>query len=73
MYFNHLTRRTSPYAYTARKLAVIIWNMVTKGEQYNPPEEYSLEEKRKLKVLKNFKKNINKFGITPDDIGFATN
>jgi len=47
--------------------------MVTKGEQYNPPEEYSLEEKRKLKVLKNFKKDINKFGITPDDIGFATN
>ena len=59
---------------TARKLAVIIWNMVTKGEQYNPPEEYSLiEQKRKLKALKNIKKNIKKFAITPDDIGFATN
>ena len=58
---------------TARKLAVIIWNMVTKGEQYNPPEEYSLkEQKRKLKALNNIKKNIKKFGITPEDIGFAT-
>ncbi len=33
---------------TARKLAVILWNMVTKREQYNPTNQYVfLDEKRR--------------------------
>ncbi len=54
---------------TARKLAVIIWNMLTKKEQYNPPEEYLfLDQKRKLGIVKRMRKDMTKFGITTDDL-----
>lgn len=36
---------------TARKLAVILWNMLSKNQQYNPPTIYEyLDQKRKRKV-----------------------
>jgi transposase len=58
---------------TARKLAVIVWNMVTKKAQYSPPVEYMfLDEKRKLKLVQRIRKNIIKFDIQPNEIGFAT-
>jgi hypothetical protein len=58
---------------TARKLAVIVWNMATKKVQYNPPVEYMfLDEKRKLKLVQRIRKNIAKFDIKPDEVGFAT-
>lgn len=58
---------------TARKLAMIIWNMVTKKEPYNPPEEYLfLDQKRKLGLVKRIRKNITKFDITPDELGLIT-
>ena len=37
---------------TARKLAVIIWNILSKNQQYTPPTVYEyLDQKRKRKVL----------------------
>lgn len=43
--------RTSAVSATARKLAVIIWNMLTNHQQYNPPSTYEyLDQKRKKKV-----------------------
>jgi transposase len=58
----------------ARKLAVITWNMVTKGIAYNPPTEYLfLDEKRKLGLVKRIKKQITKFGFTNEELGFVTN
>jgi len=37
---------------TARKLATILWNMLFKNQQYNPPTIYEyLDQKRKRKVL----------------------
>lgn len=58
---------------TARKLAVIIWNMVIKKQQYNPEEKHMfLDEKRKLGIVKRMKKKIAKLGITNQDLGFAT-
>ena len=37
---------------TARKLAIILWNMLYKNEQYSPPTIYEyLDQKRKRKVL----------------------
>ena len=54
---------------TARKLAMIIWNMVTKKEPYNPPEEYLfLDQKRKLGIVKRIRKNMAKFDISTDDL-----
>ncbi|WP_369073182.1 transposase [Aquimarina agarivorans] len=58
---------------TARKLAVIIWNMATKKEPYKPKNEYLfLDQKRKMGLVKRMKKQINKFDIKPEDLDFST-
>ena len=58
----------------ARKLAVIVWNMLVKGQAYNPPTEYLfLDEKRKHKLVARVKKQIVKFGLTEAELGFASN
>ena len=56
----------------ARKLAVIVWNMIVKAVPYKPPTEYLfLDEKRKLGLVKRIKKQITKFDITNADLGFV--
>lgn len=58
---------------TARKLAVILWNMATKNQPYNPPSIYMFrDEKRKLGLIKRMRKQIAKFDINPADIGILT-
>lgn len=65
--------RVSAISATARKLAVIIWNMVVKGVPYINPEGYLfLDQKRKLGLVKRIRKQIDKFGLTSQDIGFVT-
>lgn len=65
--------RSTAISATARKLAVIIWNMLTKKEPYNPPTEYLfLDQKRKMKLVSRIKKNIAKFELKPEDVGFVT-
>ncbi|GAA0877322.1 hypothetical protein GCM10009119_02900 [Algoriphagus jejuensis] len=65
--------RVSAISATARKLAVIIWNMVVKGTPYVDPEGYLfLDQKRKLGLVKRIKKQIDKFGLTEDDLGLKT-
>jgi len=69
---NYKKGRATAISATARKLAVIIWNMLTKGIPYHPPTEYLfLDQKRKLKMLSRIKKNIVKFDIRPEDIGLS--
>lgn len=64
--------RQAAVSATARKLAVIIWNMITKKIQYQPPSDYLfLDQKRKLGIVKRIKKQITKFGLTNEDIGFS--
>ena len=64
---------TSAISATARKLAVIIWNMITKKVPYKTDNQYEfLDQKRKRKVLE-MKKVIHKFDITPDDLGLQLN
>ena len=71
---NYKKGRSTAISATARKLAVIIWNMLSKGEQYNPPTEYLfLDQKRKLKLVNRIKKNISKFDLKPEDVGFCNN
>ncbi|VAW28061.1 hypothetical protein MNBD_BACTEROID06-507, partial [hydrothermal vent metagenome] len=68
---NYKKGRATAVSATARKLAVIIWNMLAKGEQYKPPTEYLfLDQKRKLRLVSRMKKNIAKFDIKPQDVGF---
>jgi len=65
--------RTSAVSATARKLAVIIWNMIVKKQPYQPPIQYLfLDQKRKMGLIKKIKKQINKFEITGNDLGLGT-
>lgn len=65
--------RVSAISATARKLAVIIWNMVVKGEPYiNPAGYLYLDQKRKLGLVKRIQKQIDKFGLTNADLKFST-
>ena len=71
---NYKKGRATAISATARKLAVIIWNMLVKGEQYKPPVEYLfLDQKRKMKLVSRMKKNIDKFELKPGDLGFNFN
>lgn len=64
--------RTAAVSATARKLAVIIWNMITRKIEYQPPTEYLfLDQKRKMKVVERIKKNIAKLELKPEDVGFV--
>jgi hypothetical protein len=66
--------RTVAVSATARKLAIIIWNMVVKQTSYNPPTNYLfLDQKRKLGMVKRIRKQIAKFELTNEDLGFVTN
>lgn len=53
---------------TARKIAVILWNMITKKLPYMPKTNYIfLDEKRKQIAL--VRKKIAKFGLDPNELG----
>jgi transposase len=74
-FFNRVAYRKGRQAAisaTARKLATIIWIMATKKVPYTPPSDYLfLDQKRRLKAMQRIKKNIAKFDIKPEDIGFS--
>ncbi|MBP6620651.1 MAG: IS110 family transposase [Leadbetterella sp.] len=64
--------RVSAISATARKLAVIVWNMVTKGTRYINPEGYLfLDQKRKLGLVKRIQKQIDKFGLTNAELNIT--
>lgn len=66
--------RQAAVSATARKLGVIIWNMITKQQPYNPPTQYLfLDQKRKLGLVKRIRKQMDKFNIKPEEVGFTTN
>jgi transposase len=72
MCINFRKGRVSAISATARKLAVIIWNMDTKGQQYINPEGYFfLNQKRKLGLVKRIKKQITKFELTNEELGLV--
>ena len=64
--------RTAAVSATARKLAVIIWNMITRKVEYMPPVQYLfLDQKRKMKIVERIRKSVSKFGIKPNELGFT--
>ena len=70
---NYKKGRATAVSALARKLAVIIWNMLVKGQSYQPPSLYLfLDEKRKIAAAKRIQKQITKFGLTNKDIEFKT-
>lgn len=48
--------------------------MVAKGIPYHNPKEYLfLDQKRKLGLVKRIQKQITKFDLKAEELGFATN
>lgn len=64
---SHRKGRVSAISATARKLAVIIWNMVVKGKPYIPLTEYQFIDQKRKKITA-MKRLITKFDITTDDL-----
>lgn len=64
---SHRKGRGSAISATARKLAVIIWNMVVKQVPYIPQTEYQFLDQKRKKITA-MKKLIAKFDISPDDL-----
>jgi transposase len=65
--------RVSAISATARKLSVIIWNMVVKKIPYVNPENYLyLDEKRKQGLVKRIQKTVEKFDLKSEDFYFLT-
>ena len=64
---SHRKGRVSAISATARKLAVIIWNMVVKGTAYIPLTEYQFVDQKRKKISA-MKRLITKFEITTDDL-----
>jgi transposase len=65
--------RSAAISATARKLAVIIWNMVVKNVPYRNDHGYEfLDQKRKRKVLE-AKRLIQKFDIKSDELHLNIN
>ncbi|MDQ2751746.1 MAG: transposase [Bacteroidota bacterium] len=50
--------RISAITATARKLAIIIWNMITKVEPYNREDVQTHNERHKQSLLKNIERRI---------------
>ena len=70
---NYRKGRAAAVSALARKLAVIVWNMITKATKYNPPSQYLfLDEKRKRSIVKNIRKKIAKFALSVEELGYVT-
>lgn len=65
--------RQAAVSATARKLAVILWNMMVKKTPYKSDKEYLfLDQKRQMKLVSRIRKQIAKFDFKPEQLGFVT-
>jgi hypothetical protein len=70
---NYKKGREAAVSALARKLAVIVWNMITKATKYSPPSKYLfLDEKRKPGIMKRIRKQIAKFDLSKEELGYAS-
>jgi transposase len=60
--------RAAAITATARKLAVIIWNMVMKKQAFNPMSDQLYQELYKHKQLNRIKKMMTRFNITTKEL-----
>lgn len=62
--------RASAITATARKLAVIIYNMVTKRESYKPSNPVPLSDKVKNKIIKNIRTRVEALELSQEQLNF---
>lgn len=52
---------------TARKLATIVWNMITRREDYAPMDQELYDDQVKRKAIASMSKTMKRLGIDPND------
>ena len=68
----HRKGRCAAIIATARKLAVIIWNMLTKKEMYQPYDTTKIESQIRDKQIKKINKLMQIFDVKVTEIKIAT-
>lgn len=63
--------RAAAITATGRKLAVIIYNMIMKKEEYNPISEIRYEQKIKHHAISNIKRTIKRLNLSASDLETA--
>ena len=56
---------------TARKLAVIIWNMLVKKTAWQATNSNEYQAQQRNKKVTEMKRQIHKFDITTEELGLA--
>ncbi|MDO9553617.1 MAG: IS110 family transposase, partial [Rhodonellum sp.] len=56
---------------TARKLAVIIWNMIIKGERYQPGNLDQYQKEMKERMIASIKKKMKSLNMSADELNTA--
>lgn len=64
---SHRKGRVSAISATARKLAIVIWNMIVKKAPYIPQTEYQYLDQKRKKITA-MKRLISKFDISTNDL-----
>lgn len=65
--------RLSAITATARKLAVIIWNMVTKKQNFSYMEEEKYKEQIRKGQVKKLIRKIKSFNLKPEELALIIN
>lgn len=55
---------------TARKLAVIVWNMLSKKQEFNYIKDHDYKEQIRLKQISNMKRKMRRLNIKTEDLAF---
>ena len=67
---SHRKGRVTAISATARKLAIIVWNMIVKNQPYKPMTQYQFVDQKRKKITA-MKKLMAKFEITNEDLNIA--
>lgn len=59
--------RVAAVTATARKIAIIIWNMITRTEEYSSQRISADREKFRLKRLKQVQRNIHNLNLSQEE------
>ena len=63
--------RSAAITATARKLAIIIWNMVVNKDEYRPRNQYEFLDEKRKRIVREMQKKIAKFEIKTDEMNFS--
>ena len=63
--------RAAAITATARKLSVIIWNMLTKLQPFSPPTTKDYDLRIRSITVKNIQRKISKLKLTPQELCFV--